>query len=150
MSEGECVVLWSVECCRIFAAVCCLFLFWIRLLLCFVAHTEVYCTFNLDTSFFILLLSYIPGTPARQSAPGLSKLRTSRVLEADMVLTNEPGCYFIDALLDAALEDPARAKYIDASVLGRFRGFGGVRLEDVVLVREAAQVSFCSVLLNLI
>ena len=110
----------------------------------------VYCTSNLDTLFFVLLLSYIPGTPARQSAPGLSKLRTSRVLEADMVLTNEPGCYFIDALLDAALEDPARAKYIDASVLGRFRGFGGVRLEDVVLVREAAQVSFRTLLLNLI
>jgi Xaa-Pro dipeptidase len=71
--------------------------------------------------------------------PGLNKLRTSRVLEADMVLTNEPGCYFIDALLDAALADPARAKYLNNDVLARFRGFGGVRLEDVVVVRDAAQ-----------
>ena len=49
-------------------------------------------------------------------------------------MTNEPGCYFIDALLNAALADPARAQYIDNDVLARFRGFGGVRLEDVVVV----------------
>jgi hypothetical protein len=61
---------------------------------------------------------YLPGTPARSTHPGLSKLRTSRVLEAGMVLTNEPGCYFIDALLDAALADPARARYAACCVVG--------------------------------
>ena len=46
---------------------------------------------------------------------------------------------FIDALLDAALAHPLQAQYLNAEVLARFRGFGGVRLEDVVVVRPAAE-----------
>lgn len=93
----------------------------------------------LAVSSHFCLISYISGAPARLPIPGLNKLRTSRVLEVGMVLTNEPGCYFIDALLDAALSNPAQAKYFNVEVLNRFRGFGGVRLEDVVLVKDAAE-----------
>ena len=77
---------------------------------------------------------YINGTPERSATPGLSKLRTARVLEAGLVLTNEPVCYFIDALIDAALGDSLKAPFIVKDRLAAFRGFGGVRLEDVVLV----------------
>jgi Xaa-Pro dipeptidase len=42
-----------------------------------------------------------------------------------MVLTVEPGCYFNDPLLDAALANPAQAVFINNDVLQRFRGFGG-------------------------
>jgi Xaa-Pro dipeptidase len=80
--------------------------------------------------------AYIPGTPARATRPGLSKLRTARTLEAGMVLTNEPGCYFIDVLLTTALNDPEQSKFINVDMLEKFRTFGGVRLEDVVLVTE--------------
>lgn len=71
-----------------------------------------------------------PPTPTqgvdRIDEPGLRRLRTARHLEPRMVLTVEPGIYFIDHLLDEALADPARACFFNREVLQRFRGFGGV------------------------
>ena len=60
---------------------------------------------------------------------GVSKLRTARVLETGMVLTNEPGCYFIDALINEALSNPDKSKYINVERLEQYRHTGGVRLE---------------------
>jgi Xaa-Pro dipeptidase len=77
---------------------------------------------------------YATGTPARSDQPGLSKLRTARVLEVGMVLTVEPGCYFINVLLDIALKNPAQSIFFNTDRLKDFRNFGGARLEDGVLV----------------
>ena len=67
--------------------------------------------------------------------PGLKSLRTARVMRENMTLTVEPGCYFIDHLIDAALEESSPLKqHLNASILNEFRGFGGVRLEDVVAI----------------
>ncbi len=55
---------------------------------------------------------------------GVVKVRVAHCVQ---VLTVEPGCYFNDPLLDAALADPAQAKFINADVLRTFRGFGGTQ-----------------------
>jgi len=85
---------------------------------------------------------YLPGHPERSTLPGLKSLRTARFLQANMVLTVEPGCYFIDHLLDAALADPALAPHLNADVLMTYRGFGGVRLEDVVQVTDDGVINY--------
>jgi len=69
-----------------------------------------------------------------QSKPGYASLRCCVVLEPGMVLTVEPGIYFNDYCLDTALASDCQSKYINESVLQRFRGMGGVRIEDDVIV----------------
>ena len=41
---------------------------------------------------------YLEGCPPRPEGLGLGNLRTARVLEANMAVTVEPGCYFIDTV----------------------------------------------------
>ena len=53
---------------------------------------------------------YLEGHPERSALPGLRSLRTARELRAGMVLTIEPGCYFIDFLIDRALADPETSR----------------------------------------
>jgi Xaa-Pro dipeptidase len=74
--------------------------------------------------------------PERSTRPGFRSLRTSRVLQPGMVVTIEPGLYRIPALLEQALADPAMAKYIDSAKLDEImpHGFGGIRIEDDVII----------------
>ncbi|KAH9495541.1 hypothetical protein Btru_013529 [Bulinus truncatus] len=78
---------------------------------------------------------YPEGTQ-RINEPGLRSLRTVRTLEPRMVITIEPGCYFIDILLDRSLEDEHQREFFNEDVLRRFRHFGGVRIEDDIAVTE--------------
>ena len=68
---------------------------------------------------------YLEGHPERSALPGLRSLRTARTLQANMVLTIEPGCYFIDFLIDRALADPELSRFIVADRINQFRGETG-------------------------
>ena len=60
-----------------------------------------------------------------------------------MCLTNEPGCYFIDHLLDSALAEASSLKqYLDEAKIAGYRGFGGVRLEDVVVITATSCINY--------
>ncbi len=66
-------------------------------------------------------------------------LRTTRTLEEGMVITNEPGLYFIPMLLEPVREGAGRDA-IDWRLVDRLTPFGGIRIEDDVVVgREGNQ-----------
>ena len=75
-----------------------------------------------------------PEGTTRPTEPGLCKLRNGRPLCENMVITVEPGAYFIPALLEPAFKDPTKAHLLVEERLRTFLGFGGVRIEDDVIV----------------
>lgn len=67
-------------------------------------------------------------------------LRLTRTLEPGMVVTIEPGIYFIDMLLDP-LRDSPHADAIDWARIAEFRPYGGIRIEDDVVCTDGEPVN---------
>lgn len=67
-------------------------------------------------------------------------LRLTRVLQPGMVVTIEPGLYFIDMLLDQ-LKRGAHADSVDWTRVDAFRPFGGIRIEDDVACTDGAPLN---------
>lgn len=67
---------------------------------------------------------------------GLAYLRLARRLEPGFVCTVEPGVYFIPALIARWRKEGKFAEYINYEMADRFLGFGGVRIEDDLLITK--------------
>jgi Xaa-Pro dipeptidase len=67
-------------------------------------------------------------------------LRLTRELGAGMVVTIEPGIYFIDMLLDE-LKDKGLGPSVNWDRVAAFRPFGGIRIEDDVVCTEGAPIN---------
>ncbi len=81
------------------------------------------------------LVGYDPDqTRAKQL--GLGSLRMARRLRPGHVITDEPGIYFIPALIEKFKKEGLGYDFVNYSKLEAYYDFGGIRLEDDVLVTE--------------
>jgi Xaa-Pro aminopeptidase len=67
---------------------------------------------------------------------GIAYLRLAKELQPGYVVTVEPGVYFIPALIDKWKGENKFTQFINYEKVEDYREFGGVRLEDDVLVTE--------------
>lgn len=67
---------------------------------------------------------------------GTNCLRMGRRLEEGFVVTDEPGIYFIPALIDEWKAKKHCAEYLNFNKLETYKDFGGIRIEDDVLITK--------------
>jgi Xaa-Pro aminopeptidase len=67
---------------------------------------------------------------------GLGSLRMGRKLQVNYCITDEPGIYFIPALIEQWKQENKLAEFINYAKATEYIGFGGIRLEDDLLITE--------------
>ena len=75
-------------------------------------------------------------TVERSNQFGLAYLRLAKKLQPGFVLTVEPGIYFISALIDKWKTERKFEQFINYDKVDTYKGFGGVRLEDDILITQ--------------
>lgn len=80
------------------------------------------------------------GEVVRSDQFGLAYLRLARTLQPGFVLTVEPGIYFIPALIDLWKSQGKHRDFINYAALDAYRDFGGIRIEDNILITEDGRV----------
>ena len=65
---------------------------------------------------------------------GTNCLRMGRKLQEGFVITDEPGIYFIPALIDDWKQSGHCKEFINFELLETYKDFGGVRIEDDILI----------------
>jgi len=77
-------------------------------------------------------------TVSRSNLFGWNALRMARELKPGFVITVEPGIYFIPQLIDIWKKEKRFENFINYEKVESYRTFGGIRIEDDVLVTEAS------------
>lgn len=67
---------------------------------------------------------------------GTSSVRMGKRLKPGYVVTDEPGCYFIPALIDQWRAGGMHKEFLNYDKIETYKDFGGIRLEDDVLITE--------------
>ena len=67
---------------------------------------------------------------------GTNCLRMGRRLEEGFVLTDEPGIYFIPALIDDWKAKGHCKEFLNYEMLETYKDFGGIRIEDDILITK--------------
>lgn len=75
-------------------------------------------------------------TVKRSEQFGTAYLRLAKKLQPGYVLTVEPGIYFIPELTDIWKAEKKHAQFINYEKVEEYRGLGGFRIEDDILVTE--------------
>ena len=69
---------------------------------------------------------------------GTNCLRCGRRLQPGFVLTDEPGIYFIPALIDKWKSERMHTDFLNYEAIEKYRDFGGIRIEDDILITNTA------------
>lgn len=65
---------------------------------------------------------------------GTASLRMGRRLQEGFVVSDEPGCYFIPALIDKWRAEKMHTDFLCYDSIEKYKDFGGIRIEDDVLI----------------